>query len=89
MNEPNLDQQADDDELRLAQTEVRHLKDTIGTLREELEGLEYEKQESVQRAVANANDEAKQLIETATGLLQLLFARPGRREAEEGPSPPD
>ena len=54
MNEPTQLLQAEKDELQEAGMEIRHLKSTIAALREELEGLQYEMQESVQRAVADA-----------------------------------
>ena len=68
MSEPTLESRAAGDDLHLAQTEIRHLRNTIGALREELEGLQFEKQQSVQRAVADAADEATQLKETAAAL---------------------
>ena len=68
MNEPTQLLQAEKDELQEAGIEIRHLKSTIAALREELEGLQYEMQESVQRAVADAAAEATQLMETATAL---------------------
>ena len=36
MNEPTLEDSAGDDSLLLAETEVRHLKNTISALREEM-----------------------------------------------------
>jgi len=85
MNEPTQLLQAEKDELQEAGMEIRHLKSTIAALREELEGMQYEMQESVQRAVADAADEATQLMETATALRQELDTsisrktRPSRR----------
>ena len=72
MNEPTQLLQAEADELHQAGMEIRHLKNTIAALREELEGMRYEIQESVQRAVADAADEATQLQETAMALREEL-----------------
>ena len=56
------------DELRLAQTENRHLKDTIAALRQELERLQIENDENLQKAASAANDEIGQLKATVIAL---------------------
>jgi len=60
--------QPDRDELYLALTENVHLKETIVALREELEKLAVEKEESIQKAVVTANNEIAQLKATAAAL---------------------
>jgi hypothetical protein len=72
MNEPGLEQSVDGELLLQAQTEVRHLKKTIGALRDEMEDLDFKNQENVQEAVAGAADEAIQLKDTAGALRDEL-----------------
>ncbi len=52
MNEPTLEYPAGDDALLQAETEVRHLKNTVSALREEMEAMQFENQQNVQRAIA-------------------------------------
>ena len=61
------------DELYLAQTENRHLKDTIAALRQELERLRIENDENLQKAASAANDETGQLKATVSALRDEMI----------------
>ncbi|MBT3627283.1 MAG: hypothetical protein HN527_04240, partial [Rhodospirillaceae bacterium] len=50
----------------------RHLQQTIGALRDQLERTQLEKSEAVQRAVAALSDELAQLKATANALRDRL-----------------
>ena len=52
--------QLDSDKSNNTQNEIKHLKATIDALRSELENNQIDKQQSVQRAVADTNDEIVQ-----------------------------
>ena len=60
------------EELYISQTENRHLKDTITTLREVLEKQKIENEESVQNALVTVNDEIVQLKATVGALRDEL-----------------
>ncbi|MBT5837800.1 MAG: hypothetical protein HOH80_02280, partial [Rhodospirillaceae bacterium] len=62
----------DDTELLEAQADVRHLRKTIIVLREELEGMRFEKDTAVQQAIQGSFDEITQLKSTATSLRDEL-----------------
>ena len=53
---------------REAQHEIRHLKETITVLRDELETQGFDKERAVQEAVLTSNDEIQQLRQTAIAL---------------------
>ncbi|MDA1022677.1 MAG: hypothetical protein O2817_04940 [Proteobacteria bacterium] len=72
MSEPTLTADKEQDDQLQADREIRHLKNTISALREEMEGMQYEAQDNIQRAVRDANDEAAQLKATATALRDEL-----------------
>jgi HAMP domain-containing protein len=65
------------DQLYQAQTEIRHLKNTIQALRDELEAMRVGKDEAVQATIAAGADEVRQLHATIaalrTELEQKLF----------------
>ena len=61
-----------EDKLYVAETENRHLKDTIAVLREKLELLSNEKAEAVRKAVSSANDEILQLRTAIVSLRDEL-----------------
>ncbi len=63
---------AEDSPLYVAETEIRHLKKTIGALRDELEAVEYGKETDVQAAVAERADELVQIKATAGALREEL-----------------
>jgi chromosome segregation ATPase len=56
------------DKLYEAQTEIRHLKNTIQALRDELEAMRMGKDEAVQAAIAAGANEARQLQATIAAL---------------------
>ena len=60
------------DKLYEAQTEIRHLKNTIQALRDELEAMRVGKDEAVQAAIAAGANEARQLQATITALRTEL-----------------
>ena len=60
------------DELHEAQLEIRHLKDTLGVLRDELESMRMDREEAVQQAVQRSVDEIQQLKSTVTSLRDEL-----------------
>ncbi len=64
--------QKDPDKSNSTQTEVKHLKATIDALSSELENHQADKQQSIKRAVADANDEIAQLKETIIALREEL-----------------
>ncbi len=64
--------QAEPDELYLAQTENRQLRDTVAALRGKLEEMRFDKERSIHKAVAVANDEIAQLKATAIALRDEL-----------------
>ena len=61
MSELPMRPEAESDQLHLALTEIRHLQDTISALRQELEKLQADKEESVQRAVGSSNNRRDEL----------------------------
>ena len=63
------------DELRLAQTENRHLKDTITALRQELEKLRFENDENLQKASSAANDQIGQLKAMVNALHDEIYQK--------------
>ena len=67
-----MESQAERDALHLAQTENRHLRDTICALRDELERMRIDKDDSVHQAVLSASDEIVQLRTTVTILRDEL-----------------
>ena len=62
----------DNDSLHDAQLELRHLKDTLFVLREELEGQEFNRNAAVQQAIQQSADDIQQLQGTATSLRDEL-----------------
>ena len=72
MGETLADTEADQNELLLAQTQVRDLKDLVEALRKELENTGAGNARSVQQAVAEANDQMVQLRDTARALRDEL-----------------
>ena len=76
------------DELLVAQREIRHLKDTITALREQMEVLRAEHDDAVQAAHATSDAEVRQLKDTVTALRENLEeseerGRQGAYEAEK------
>ena len=69
---PVDDGMGNDAELLEAQADVRHLRNTIVVLRDELEGMGFEKDTAVQQAVQGSFDEITQLKSTATSLRDEL-----------------
>ncbi len=55
--------------------EIRHLKETIAALREELERSRFEEREHIQQAVAGVNEEVRQLRESIIKLREQLEFR--------------
>jgi hypothetical protein len=53
---PDLAEPQTPGRLLAAETEVRHLKNTIAALREQLEATQYGQEADVQRAVAESTD---------------------------------
>lgn len=72
--ESNAPTAVESDELYLAQTEIRHLKDTIRALREELEKEQAGREDAVQAAVAASLEEIRQLREMIQSLREQLEA---------------
>ena len=64
-----------------ADAEVRHLRQTVHALRQELEERQADKAESVQRAIANAQGEIVQLKKTAAALRDALEAMQAEKNA--------
>jgi adenylate cyclase len=81
MSEVKMGVQSESDELYLVQTENAHLKETIIALREELQKLDAQNEESVQKAVATANDEDRG-VRTAIAMINALAAWNRERMAE-------
>jgi chromosome segregation ATPase len=75
------------DKLYQAQTEIRHLKNTIQALRDELEAMRTAKDEAVQAVVAAGADEARQLQGTIAALRneleQKMFQHAGELERQK------
>jgi HAMP domain-containing protein len=67
-----MDHQPESQDLHLAQTENRHLKETISALREELEKMRISSEASIQNAVVAANGEIVQLKSTIAALRDEL-----------------
>ena len=74
---------ADSSQRHLAEVEIRHLKNTITTLRDKLEELRFERGEAVQQAVAGANSEITQLKATISALREQLENNRHTHEARE------
>ena len=72
MSEQIIEPAREDDELYQAQHEIRHLRETIDALREELETQRYEKDRGIQAAHADTADELNQLRDTASALRDDL-----------------
>ena len=60
------------DPLQVAEGEIRHLKETIGVLRIELEQHSFNQEAAVQTAFQRSADEITQLKSTATSLRDEL-----------------
>ena len=75
------------DKLYEAQTEIRHLKNTIQALRDELEAMRVGKDEAVHAVIAAGADEARQLQATIaalrTELEQKVFQHAGDLERQK------
>ena len=63
---------AERDKLYEAQTEIRHLKNTIQALRDQLEAMRLGKDDAVQAAIAAGANEARQLQATIAALRTEL-----------------
>ena len=63
-----MDTQSEPDEQHQALMDNRHLQETIGALRTEMEEMRIDKEVSVQKAIAAANDDMTQLKNTITAL---------------------
>ena len=61
-------------ELDVAQREVRHLMDTIAAMREQLERIQVDAQEQVQRSTADGHNEAVELRSTITAMREEMEA---------------
>ena len=61
-----------EDPLHYAELEMRHLKDTLSVLREQLENKDFERSQAVQGAVQASFDETEQLKSTASSLRDEL-----------------
>ena len=72
MDDVQTDPVGESGELHEAHSEIRHLKNTIGALREELESTRYANEQDVQSAIAITNDEIVQLRATAQALRDEL-----------------
>jgi hypothetical protein len=70
------------DALYQAQADIRHLKNTIAALRDELEAMRASKDEAVQAAVAAGRDEAHQLQTTIAALRNELEQKVFQRADE-------
>ncbi|MBO88589.1 MAG: hypothetical protein CMP14_03630, partial [Rickettsiales bacterium] len=55
-----------------AEMHIRHLRETIGVIRGQLEANRFEKDAAVQQAVQHSADEIQQLKSTATSLRDEL-----------------
>ncbi|MFL2542340.1 MAG: hypothetical protein ACJ0UT_10295, partial [Candidatus Latescibacterota bacterium] len=55
-----------------AEMHIRHLRETIGVIRDQLEANRFEKDAAVQQAVQRSADEIQQLKSTATSLRDEL-----------------
>ena len=62
----------EDEQNHLAQMQIRHLRETIDVLRQELEAQRFEKDTAVQQAVQRSADEIQQLKQTASSLRDEL-----------------
>jgi len=75
------------DKLYEAQTEIRHLKNTIQALRDELEAMRVGKDEAVQAVIAAGAVEARQLQATIaalrTELEQMVFKHADNLERQK------
>ena len=58
-----------------SQTEITHLKATIGVLREQLEALSYDKDKAVQKAILLSADEIQQLKSTVASLRSEMESK--------------
>ena len=58
--------------LKQTLTENRHLKDTINALREAMEKMQIDKEDSIQKAVVDVNNEIIQLKSTIIALRETL-----------------
>jgi len=72
----------ENEEVLFAQREVRHLKDTITALREQMEVLQAEQVQAVQTAHTTADAEMRQLRDTAVALRDQLEASEERGRNE-------
>jgi len=61
-----------DDDSYNADVHIRHLRKTIGVMREQLEAVHFEKDAAVQQAVQHSADEIQQLKNTASSLRDEL-----------------
>lgn len=67
-----MDVRKDSDKSNNTQAEIKYLKATIDALRNELENSQTDKQQSIQRAVADTNDDIAQLKKTIILLREEL-----------------
>ena len=65
----------DPSSLDQSEIELRHLRQTIHALRQELEERQAERSESIQRAIATSQGEIVQLKKTAAALRDALEAK--------------
>ena len=67
-----MTQATDPEELLVAQREIRHLKDTITALREQMELQRAAHDDAVQAAHSTSDSELRQLKDTVTALREKL-----------------
>jgi phosphoglycolate phosphatase-like HAD superfamily hydrolase len=67
-----MEPHAEPEALSLARLENRHLQETIKALRDALEHMQIDKEDSIQNAVASANHEIAQLKATITAQREAM-----------------
>ena len=72
MNNDLVDHLRQDDDSYNADVHIRHLRETIAVMREQLEAVRFENDAAVQQAVQHSADEIQQLKNTASGLRDEL-----------------
>ena len=72
MNNDLVDHLRQDDDSYNADVHIRHLRETIAVMREQLEAVRFENDAAVQQAVQNSDDEIQQLKNTASSLRDEL-----------------
>ena len=69
------------DEMRLAEAEIRSLREDVFALREALERLQFDKQRDIQSAVADAAREIAELKDTIRAMREAMVAEQRAHEA--------